>query len=179
MTAELLILLHYFKGKAALLLRCLSCHFLFPHFVPARAGGGSAPGWAGAPGVCPRSVPVPPSGIPAFPGGASATLWTTEPRGWGSLGWDAQAGCPCRVSPGCPRLLGERWGRRGRLRPPRSRPLFWWRFLGSGVTACYFHSMAPTAALRAAAGGARPRSLGCPAHPWHRAGCGELTSRNI
>lgn len=57
------------------------------------------------------------------------------------------------MSPGCPRLLGERWGQRGRLRPPRSRPLFWWRFLGSGVTACYFHSMAPTAALRAGAGG--------------------------
>lgn len=159
MTAELLILLHYFKGKAAPLLRCLSCHFLFPHFVLARAGGGSAPGWAGAPGSVPGAM------APLCP---SATLGSSSPSSrclrhpfgppgpiWGgvSLGWDVQAGCPCRVSPGCPWLLGERWGRRGRLRPPRSRPLFWWRFLGSGVTACYFHSMAPTAALRARAGG--------------------------
>lgn len=116
MTAELLILLHYFKGKAAPLLRCLPCHFLFPHFVLARAGGGSAPGWAGAPGSVPGAM------APLCP---SATLGSSSPSSrclrhpfgppgpiWGgvSLGWDVQAGCPCRVSPGCPWLLGERWG---------------------------------------------------------------------
>lgn len=126
--------------------------FSVPSLSPRQGRRRLSPGWAGAPGAM----------APLCPG---ATLGNSSPSsrrlrhpfgppslvGGVSLGWDAR--CPCRVSPGCPRLLGERWGRRGRLRPPRSRPLFWWRFLGSDVTACYFHSTAPTAALRAERGG--------------------------
>lgn len=97
MTAELLILLHYFKGKAAPLLRCLSCHFLFPHFLPVRAGGGSARAGRVPPVRWPRSVSVPPSGIPALPHGAFVTpLGHPAPRvGCPSGGMPgARAGCP-------------------------------------------------------------------------------------
>lgn len=106
MTAELLILLHYFKGKAAPLLRCLSCHFLFPHFVPARARGGSAPGWAGAPGRVPGAMaPLCPCATLGSSSLSSRCLLhpfgPPSPASGVSLGWDAQARCPCRLSPGC------------------------------------------------------------------------------
>lgn len=179
MTAELLILLHYFKGEAAPLLRCLSCHFLFPHLVPARAGGGSGRAGRVSPGrVAAAMSPLCASATlgdlqPSLPVSPSP-LGATQPLGWGV----PRVGCPGqvpRMSPAPGRALGVAW-------PPAScalSPLFCWRFLGSGVTSCYFHSTAPTAALREEQGGlflASPEGPGC---CWARLGRGGVTAPKI
>lgn len=151
MTAELLILLHYFKGKAAPLLRCLSCHFLFPHFVPARAGGSSAPGWPDAPGRVPAATaPLRPGAILGNSSPSSrCPLWAAQPQGWGV----PRLGCPGQVPGQCPRdVRGSLASVGGGVAAASSAlpPIVLAAVLGSGVSACYFQSMAPTAAPGAA-----------------------------
>lgn len=127
MTAELLILLHYFKGEATPLRRCLACHFLAPSLAlsPVTAAGDPAPGrsgWLRAPGATVGNVPVPTS-EKAFLISAVPSLAARAAPRRGTVPTLAVPG----MSPAAGRALG-------RARPPASpcaRPLFWWRLFGS------------------------------------------------
>lgn len=134
MTVKLLILPHDFKGDAAPLRSCPS----LPPCHSQRCPNSAAP----TPTRRPLSVPLPLSEVPTRPHPPGALVLLGDVP-------DVAVRCP-HASHGCSQPCGERWAARVPYeRSHCSDGGFW----GSGVTARYFHSVAPTATGGGGVGG--------------------------